>query len=81
MRVWLRPDRLAKLGLTPSDVIRARSGSRTRRRRRGRMGAEPAKAGQELHLYREGAGTFLREPEEFGDILVRSNRGWFGRCG
>ena len=34
MRIWLRPDKLAKLGLTPSDVIV------------GHQGAEPAGAGR-----------------------------------
>ena len=27
MRIWLRPDKLAKLGLTPSDVVSAHQGT------------------------------------------------------
>ena len=69
MRVWLKPDRMAQLGLTPTDVaaaIRAQNAQYAA----GKVGAEPALEGQML-VYTVTARGRLVDPAEFGDILVR----------
>src|SRR5262245_30350567 len=45
LRIWLRPDKLAKLGLTPSDVIAAIK-EQNLQAPAGRIGAAPAPADQ-----------------------------------
>ncbi|HQD83651.1 MAG TPA: efflux RND transporter permease subunit, partial [Quisquiliibacterium sp.] len=70
MRVWLRPDRMASLQLTPSDVaaaIRAQNAQYAA----GKIGAEPALPGQSL-IYTVTARGRLASPEEFGEIVVRA---------
>src|SRR5574341_1053092 len=47
MRVWLRPDKLAKLGLTPADVIAAIR-EQNLQAPAGRVGQAPAPKGQEF---------------------------------
>src|SRR5215510_6530926 len=47
MRIWVKPDRLAKLGLTVPDLVRAVQ-SQNNVNPAGRVGAEPAPAGQQL---------------------------------
>jgi multidrug efflux pump len=72
MRVWLKPDVLARLGLTVSDVqaaIRAQNVVNPG----GQIGAEPAPPGQQFAYTVRTQGR-LSTPEEFGDILVRQNR-------
>ncbi|MCE9520015.1 MAG: efflux RND transporter permease subunit, partial [Verrucomicrobia bacterium] len=46
MRVWLRPDKLAVLGITPQDISNAIK-EQNAQSPAGRVGAEPAPAGQE----------------------------------
>ncbi|MGD9944078.1 MAG: efflux RND transporter permease subunit [Burkholderiaceae bacterium] len=70
MRVWLKPDRMAQLGVTASDVaaaIRAQNAQYAA----GKIGAEPAPPGQSL-VYTVTARGRLVEPEEFGEIVVRA---------
>ncbi len=71
MRVWLRPDRMAQLGVTPSDVAAA---IRTQNNQyaAGKIGQEPAVDGQSL-VYTVTARGRLIEPEEFGNIVLRSS--------
>ncbi|MEN9285439.1 MAG: hypothetical protein RLZZ179_2932 [Verrucomicrobiota bacterium] len=71
MRLWVNPERLASLGLTPADVIGAVREQNVQAAA-GLIGAEPAKAGQE-YQYNVRASGLLQEPEEFGEIIVRSN--------
>ncbi|HEX3694070.1 MAG TPA: multidrug efflux RND transporter permease subunit [Polyangia bacterium] len=71
MRVWLKPDVLARLGLTVSDVqnaIRAQNVVNPA----GQVGAEPAAPGQQF-TYTVRAQGRLVTPEEFGDVVVRAN--------
>ena len=73
MRVWLRPDRMAQLGVTPGDVaaaIRAQNAQYAA----GKIGAEPALPGQAL-VYTVTTLGRLVSPEEFGEIAVRSAAG------
>ncbi|HEX4422348.1 MAG TPA: multidrug efflux RND transporter permease subunit [Kofleriaceae bacterium] len=69
LRVWLQPDRLARLSLTVTDVQNA-----VRQQNvvnpAGQIGAEPAANGQQL-TYTVRAQGRLVEPEDFGNIIVR----------
>jgi HAE1 family hydrophobic/amphiphilic exporter-1 len=71
MRIWLKPDLLARLGLTATDV---QSAVRTQNNVNpsGQVGAEPAPPGQQL-TYTVRAQGRLVEPEEFGNVIVREN--------
>src|SRR6185312_10715646 len=71
MRIWANPDRLATLGLTVSDLVRAVQQQSTVNPA-GQVGALPAPAGQEM-TYTVRAQGRLQTPEEFGSIVVRSN--------
>ncbi len=71
MRLWLRPDRLASLGITPSDVMSAVREQNVQAAA-GLIGAEPAPPGTEFQ-YNVRASGLLREPKEFEEIIVRSN--------
>jgi HAE1 family hydrophobic/amphiphilic exporter-1/multidrug efflux pump len=71
MRVWLRPDKMALLGVTPSDVAAALR-VQNNQYAAGKIGAEPAPPGQSL-VYTVTATGRLIEPEEFGEIVVRGN--------
>ena len=70
MRVWLKPDRMAQLGLTTSDIataIRAQNAQNAA----GKIGQEPAPSDQQL-VYTVTAKGRLLTPEEFGNIIVRA---------
>ncbi|HTB71864.1 MAG TPA: multidrug efflux RND transporter permease subunit [Polyangiaceae bacterium] len=71
MRVWLKPDVLARLGLTVTDVqnaVRAQNVVNPA----GQVGGEPAPAGQQF-TYTVRAQGRLVTPEEFGNVVVRAN--------
>ncbi|MBX3746964.1 MAG: multidrug efflux RND transporter permease subunit [Verrucomicrobiae bacterium] len=70
MRIWLRPDQLAAMGLTPEDVAAAIR-EQNAQTPAGTLGGEPSPPGQERQYTVRTAGL-LREPEEFGEIIVRS---------
>jgi len=70
MRVWLRPDRLAQLGLTPSDVINAIR-EQNAQFSAGKIGAQPTKEKIDF-TYTVNAQGRLHTVEEFNDIIVRS---------
>jgi HAE1 family hydrophobic/amphiphilic exporter-1 len=69
MRIWVRPDQLAKLGLTVADLIRAVQQQSTVNPA-GQLGAEPAPPGQEFTYTVRAQGRLLT-PEEFAKIVVR----------
>ena len=70
MRIWLQPDKLAKLGLTPADVMGAIR-DQNAQAPAGQVGGAPSPAGQEYTLTVRAPGR-LSTPEEFGEVLVRS---------
>jgi hydrophobe/amphiphile efflux-1 (HAE1) family protein len=70
MRVWINPEKMARLGLTPSDVAAALR-AQNAQYAAGRIGTEPAPAGQNI-VYTVTAQGRLIEPEEFGEIVVRA---------
>jgi HAE1 family hydrophobic/amphiphilic exporter-1 len=71
MRIWVRPDQLAKLGITVPDVNRAVQ-QQSAVNPAGQVGAEPSPAGQEM-TYTVRAQGRLVTAEEFGQIVIRSN--------
>jgi HAE1 family hydrophobic/amphiphilic exporter-1 len=71
MRMWLNPDRLARLGLTVTDVQNALRQQNVVNPA-GQVGAEPAPPGQQL-TYTVRAQGRLVEPSEFGNVVVREN--------
>ena len=71
MRIWVKPDQLAKLSLTVTDLVRAVQQQSTVNPA-GQIGAEPAPPGQEF-TYSVRAQGRLASPEEFGQIAVRTN--------
>ncbi len=71
MRIWVKPDLLAKLGLTVPDINRAVQ-QQSAVNPAGQVGAEPAPAGQEMTYTVRSQGR-LATAEEFGQIVVRSN--------
>ena len=70
IRIWLQPDRLAQLGLTPSDVAAAVREQNTQFAG-GRVGDTPINERVDLTLTVTAQGR-LTEPEEFGNIVLRA---------
>jgi len=71
MRVWLKPDKMAQLGVTPTDMANVIRGQNTQFAA-GKVGAEPAPAGQALTFTVNARGRLARA-EEFEDLIVRAN--------
>ena len=71
MRIWLRPDQLATLKLTPGDIARALN-EQNAQFATGKVGEAPAAKGQEL-VYSVTTKGRLSEVKEFEDIILRTN--------
>jgi multidrug efflux pump len=71
MRIWLFPDKMAQLGVTPTDVANAVA-AQNNQYAAGKIGQEPAPADQAI-IYTVTARGRLLEPEDFGNIVLRSN--------
>ena len=71
MRLWVKPDQLAKLGITVPDIISAVQRQNTVNPA-GQVGGEPIPSGQKF-TYTVRAQGRLQSPEEFGEIVVRAN--------
>jgi hydrophobic/amphiphilic exporter-1 (mainly G- bacteria), HAE1 family len=71
MRIWVRPDRMAKLGLTPSDVISAIK-EQNLQAPTGKIGAAPTPKDQ-LFTQTVSAPGRLITTEEFENIIVRQS--------
>ncbi len=71
MRIWLMADKLASLAITPSDIANAIK-EQNAQSPAGRIGAEPAPPGQESQFNVRAQGL-LKNPEEFAEIIIRSN--------
>jgi len=69
MRLWVKPDQLAKLGITVPEIISAIQAQNTVNPA-GKAGGEPAPKGQEF-TYSVLAQGRLLSPEEFGQIVLR----------
>jgi hydrophobic/amphiphilic exporter-1 (mainly G- bacteria), HAE1 family len=71
MRIWFRPDRLAKLGLTPADVINAIK-EQNLQAPTGKVGAAPTPADQQFTNTVSAPGRLVT-PEEFENIIIRQS--------
>ena len=71
MRIWVKPDRLAQLGMTITEIITAVK-TQNVTMPGGKFGAEPAPAGTEM-TYTVRLPERFSTKEEFGDIVVRTN--------
>ncbi len=71
MRVWLQPDRLAAMAMTVPEVARAVQ-QQSSVNPAGQIGGRPGPPGQEF-TYTVRAPGRLRTPEEFGNIILRSD--------
>jgi len=70
MRFWVKPDQLAKLGITVPEIIFAIQSQNTVNPA-GQIGSEPSPPGQEF-TYSVRAQGRLSTPEEFGEVVVRA---------
>src|SRR6187455_166143 len=71
MRVWLRPDRIANLGITVPDIISAIN-QQNQLSPAGQIGGAPAAAGTEYTYTVKTQGRLL-DDQEFGNIIIRTN--------
>ena len=71
MRFWVRPDTLASMGVTISDITTALTNQNTVNPA-GQIGGAPIPRGQEFTYTVRAQGRLL-SPEEFGNIVVRAN--------
>lgn len=71
MRIWLRPDRMAQLGVTTSDISAAIS-AQNNQYAAGRIGQEPAPASQQL-VYTVTAKGRLVDPAQFANIIIKAD--------
>ncbi|MEY3479438.1 MAG: hypothetical protein RIQ71_213 [Verrucomicrobiota bacterium] len=71
MRIWVRPDQLAKLDVTTDEIVQAVR-AQNRVNPAGKVGAPPVPAGQEFAKSVITQG-YLSTIEEFGNIIVRAN--------
>jgi HAE1 family hydrophobic/amphiphilic exporter-1 len=69
MRLWVKPDQLAKLGITVPQIISAIQAQNTVNPA-GKAGGQPAPKGQEF-TYTVLAQGRLVSPEQFGQIVLR----------
>jgi len=72
MRLWVKPDQLAKLGITVPDNHHGTVQKQNNVNPAGQVGGEPIPSGQKF-TYTVRARGRLQSPEEFGNIVVRAN--------
>jgi HAE1 family hydrophobic/amphiphilic exporter-1 len=71
MRFWVRPDRLAELGITVPEILDAIN-RQNAVNPAGQVGGEPMPRGKDFTYTVRAQGRLLTE-EEFGNIVVRAN--------
>ncbi|MES2553938.1 MAG: efflux RND transporter permease subunit, partial [Pseudomonadota bacterium] len=71
MRIWLRPDRMAQLGVSTTDIATAIQ-AQNAQYAAGKIGQDPAPADQQI-VYTVTAKGRLVDPAEFGNIIVRAD--------
>jgi hydrophobic/amphiphilic exporter-1 (mainly G- bacteria), HAE1 family len=73
MRLWVKPDRLAKLAITVPEIVSAIQ-SQNSVNPAGQVGSEPIPKGQQFTYSVQAQGR-MTSPEEFGEIIIRESRG------
>ena len=71
MRIWIRPDKLAQLGLTPADIAAAVSDQNSQYAL-GRFGDQPTDEDLEKTYIITTKGR-LATPEEFEEVIIKTN--------
>src|SRR6188768_3308815 len=71
MRIWLRPDRMAQLGVATTDITAAIQ-AQNAQYAAGKIGQEPMPPDQQL-IYTVNAKGRLLTPDQFGNIILRAN--------
>ncbi len=71
MRIWIKPDRLAKMGLTVPEIVKAINEQNVIVPG-GKFGAEPSPPGTEF-TYTVRLPERFNSPEAFGEIVVRTH--------
>ncbi len=71
MRIWVKPDQLAKLNITIPEIVNAVN-TQNNVNPAGQVGAEPSPKGQEF-TYAVRAQGRLQSEEDFGKIVLRAN--------
>ena len=71
MRIWVKPDQLAKLNITIPEIINAVQ-AQNNVNPAGKVGGEPVPPGQEF-AYAVRAQGRLQTEEEFGNIVLRAD--------
>ncbi|MFZ6870474.1 efflux RND transporter permease subunit [Undibacterium sp. Di27W] len=72
MRIWMRPDRMAQLGVTVADISTAIT-EQNAQYAAGKVGAPPNNT-EELTMTVTAKGRLL-EPSEFANIIIKSAKG------
>src|SRR5712671_6734576 len=69
MRLWVKPDQLAKLNITVTEIVNAIQ-AQNKVNPAGQLGGEPAPANQQF-TYSVLAQGRLTSPEQFQDVIIR----------
>lgn len=70
MRIWVDPDKMAKLGITATDINSAIQ-AQNRQNPAGAIGQPPVPNGTDFQYPVNASGRLL-DPQQFGDIIVRA---------
>ncbi len=70
MRIWANPDKMAKLGLTATDISNSIQ-AQNRQNPAGAIGQSPVPHGTDFQYPVNATGRLL-DPAQFGDIVLRS---------
>ena len=73
MRIWIKPDRMTQLGVTTGDIANALN-EQNAQFAAGKIGQMPTGGSQET-VYTITTKGRLSTPEEFENVILRSNRG------
>src|SRR5882672_5245995 len=71
MRLWVKPDQLAKLGITVTEIVNAIQ-AQNAVNPAGKIGGEPASSGQQFTYTLRAQGRLI-SPEQFGNVVVRED--------
>jgi len=70
MRIWVDPDKMAKLGLTATDISNAIN-AQNRQNPAGALGQTPAPPGTDFQYAVTAPGRLI-DPQQFSDIVIRA---------
>lgn len=70
MRIWVNPDKMAKLGLTATDISKAIA-AQNRQNPAGAIGQSPVPKGTDFQYPVNAIGRLL-QPEQFSNIVLRA---------